>query len=321
MMNHSFLMILFGITHSALAQVTPPQVAPIVPAIPPAIAPVAPVVTPVTAQVTCYNDDSLEVINRDEVQVAVFPFLPYRPQPADCWQNPSVVISRGNVKVEGRDLYDGFRRSDAAVEARISPAGFVVIRTVQGRLHLARKTGAAWSIREWFDGRGGQVAAFTLSRTGNLVAARTDGTLILNGEPQFTGERVVDFRAARNGDIAVLLQRGRIVDHNGRRLYDGAMSDPVVALKISVGGRIFYVTQSGKLGTEGRSWIHSTYSDRVVSYQVSESDDVAYVTASGRLWRNGQQLRMGTANVQSYRIWADGRVTAVDTAGRSYEFR
>jgi hypothetical protein len=196
----------------------------------------------------------------------------------------------------------------------------VVIRTAQGRLHLARRQGTLWSIRKWFDGNGGPAVAFSLSRSGNLVAARSDGTLILNGEPVFRGERVVDFRAARNGTIAVLLERGRIVDHTGRRIYEGAWSDPVIALKISIRGTVFYVTQTGKLGSTARSWIHTSYTDRVIDFQISESDDVAYVTQSRRLWRNGQQLHMGTATVQSYRIWGGGRVTAVDSVGRSYEF-
>ena len=277
---------------------------------------------PVPAQiVTCYNDDSLEAINRDDHSRAVFPFLPTRPSPVDCRQGPAVVAARGSVVADGQSIYDGFGSSDPAVEARVSPAGFIVVRTRLGRLHLASKSGASWNTQEWFNGYGGGVIAFSLSRTGNLLAARSDRTLIVGGHARFNGEQVMDFRAARNGTVVALLENGRIVDHHGTRLFQGNLSDEIVAVKISVQGTVYYVTQQGSLGSTKDHWIHRNLGQKVTSFKVSESDDVAYSTSIGRLYRNGQQLKLGTATVAAYDIAGNGTVTAIDSQGRAYTFR
>lgn len=272
--------------------------------------------------VTCYDDDSLESINRDEWSVPIFPNLPSRAHPTDCRQGPAVVGLRGSIMIDGEKVYDGFTHSDQAVEARVAPTGGVAIRTVQGRLWLAEKNGTNYRAREWFDGRGGPVIAFAFSRSGALIAARADRSLITNGRTQFNGERVVDFRASRNGTLVAIMERGLIVDHNGRTLRRGASWERIVAAKISVHGTVFFRTEDGALGSTRGGWLMRETGEDVVSFKVAENDTVAFVTNLGRLYRNrSQRLRTGTATVVSYDINGAGTITAIDSAGRAYTFR
>ncbi len=279
--------------------------------------------TPAHAQVTCYNDDSLEIINRDAAPFARYPFLRRTPQPTDCYQAPSAVITAGpnagTVLLDGREVYHP-GSNGRAIEVRTSPAGFAVIATDLGRLLVATQSGSQWSVSTWFDGNGGRAVAFSLSRTGKLLAAREDGSLIVRGDAVFNGERVTSIKASRSGRLVALLESGRLVDDRGDRLF-GNYSEQAIDFKISVTGEVFYVTRDGRLGsTRARGYLFSGSSEKVVSYQVSESDDVAYATSAGRLFRNRDRLKLGTALVHSFRIWGNGRVTAVDTQGRAYEF-
>lgn len=271
--------------------------------------------------VTCYNDDSLESINRDEFSFPLFPALPGRASPADCRQGPAVIGLRGSITIDGALVYDSFRHSDPAIEARVSPLGFVAILTQQGLLYLAQKHGRHYSAREWFDGRGGGVIAFALSRTGQLLAVRSDRSLIANGQARFNGENVMDLRAARNGTIVALLERGRLVDHQGHSLRRGANWERIISAKISTHGTVYYLMEDGSLGSTQDEWLFRNLGERVVSFKVSESDDVAFATNIGRLYRNrGERLTMGTATVLRYDISGSGRITAIDSAGRSYTF-
>jgi hypothetical protein len=196
------------------------------------------------------------------------------------------------------------------------------ILTRRGRLLVTRQVNGQWSMPSPWNGSLSRVRvqAFVLTRDGTIAALNARGELLLGGSRSLSGETITALRASRSGQIIALSRLGRLFDSSGRRLRVPP-SDPVVDFKISPEGRVFYLTQNGRLGALPEiGWLHGGRSDRVVDFQVSESGDVAYLTQSGRLYRNRERLRMGSARVRSYRIDARGGVSAWDTEGRAYAF-
>ena len=128
------------------------------------------------AQVTCYNDDSLDVINQDRQFIPSIKW-PGTPAPSDCIYGPVVSLDgRGRVFIEGILAYD--KTFDRAIEARISPSGVVAILTQEGSLYrykMGNKKMSLGQLQLWFKSRIRGVGEFKLARNGNLIAQTSEG--------------------------------------------------------------------------------------------------------------------------------------------------
>ncbi|PYV38457.1 MAG: hypothetical protein DMG09_11895, partial [Acidobacteria bacterium] len=91
-------------------------------------------------QITCYNDDSLEMINQDALKGGRLI--------VDCSDNPQVTFdesgSNNGVYLEGVKIYSG--GSDPAIEARVAPTAVAVV--TQRSLYLYKK---GEGLKRWYD--------------------------------------------------------------------------------------------------------------------------------------------------------------------------
>jgi hypothetical protein len=260
-------------------------------------------------QVTCYNDDSLEVINQDELMGGRLII--------DCSGGPKVTFdvpgpNTGSVYLDGVKIYSG--GMDPAIEARVAPT-IVAILTQRGSLYLYSK---GEGLRRWYDFGNRSMTDFKLSSSGSLMAITSTGALVANGHASSTHRKAVTLYASASGRVAALLDDGTIVDGDGV-LY-GRTVDPAGAVKIAADGTVVWMTRGGRIGSTRNGEIYSG-ADPAVSFKISDRGAVAYLTRDGKLGRDGHFLQSGAARVAQYRIQPSLAVTATTTDGKALVFR
>jgi hypothetical protein len=269
--------------------------------------------------VGCYNDDSLDVINQDELRIPWWGGPAPIPAPADCAAGPSVVID-GSYSEARRVLVDGVVAYDSTIdppaEARVAPTGFVAIRTERGSVFVYRNR---LGLRTWFQAGARSVTAFRMSREGNLIAATDDGQLVIDGREQRSIEHVVALLASASCRLVALMSDGSLRDERGT-LYQRS-TDPAVAVKVAADGTVVWKTQEGRIGSTKDARLYDHSIDPAVSFKVNAAGHVAYLTQDGKLGRDGRELSNGFTRITQYRIQRDGAVSAVDADGRGHYYR
>ncbi|MBI3544835.1 MAG: hypothetical protein HY075_16305 [Deltaproteobacteria bacterium] len=271
------------------------------------------------ADVNCYNDDSLDVINQDGLRVPIFGGPAPIPVPADCSASPTVSLPNeyGNqreVRVDGKVVYDG--SSDPAVEARVAPTGIVVLRTMRGSLYVYR-TGRDRA-EAWLEAGVHSVRDFRLARNGALLAISNEGALLVDGRVQSTIHHAERLYASASGRVVALLDSGAVVDRSGV-LFEGRV-DGAQAVKVAADGTVVWLTRDGKIGSTKHGHIYGSV-DPAEKFKVNPSGHVAYLTREGRLGRDGRELSSFTVRIVSFTIQADGSVAAMDSDGNAVYFR
>ena len=258
-------------------------------------------------EVTCYNDDSLEIINQNELMGSRLI--------ASCSDSPQVVVESGrndgSVYLEGVKIYDG--GSDPAIEARVAPTA-VAILTRRNSLYLYKKSEG---LRRWYDFGSYGVREFKLSRNGSLVAISATGALVVDGHAGSSYRKGVTLYSSASGRIAALMDDGTIVDE--REVLYGRTIDPAVAVKVAADGTVVWMTSRGRIGSTRNSEIYGG-GDPAVSFKITDRGAVAYLTLDGKLGRNGLFLQSGLDRVVGYKIQASMSVSATTTGGRSVYF-
>ena len=258
-------------------------------------------------EVTCYNDDSLEIINQNELMGSRLI--------GSCPDSPQVVVesgrNNGSVYLEGVKIYDG--GSDPAIEARVAPTA-VAILTRSNSLYLYKK---GEGLRRWYDFGSYGVRLFSLSRNGCLVAISATGALVVDGHAGSSYRKAVALYASASGRIAALMDDGTIVDEHAV-LY-GRTIDPAVALKVAADGTVVWMTSRGRIGSTRIGEIYSGV-DPAVSFKITDRGAVAYLTLDGKLGRNGVFLQSGLDRVVGYKIQTSTAVSATTTGGKSVYF-
>jgi len=257
-------------------------------------------------QITCYNDDSLEMINQDALKGGRLI--------VDCSDNPQVTLdesgSNNGVYLEGVKIYSG--GSDPAIEARVAPTAVAVV--TQRSLYLYKK---GEGLKRWYDFGSFSLREFKLSRNGSLVAITSTGALVVNGRANLTHSEVVALYASASGRIAALKDDGTIVD--GDVVLYGKV-DPAVAVKVAADGTVVWMTRDGRIGSTRNSEIYRG-ADPAVSFKITDRGVVAYLTRDGRLGRDGFLLESGAARVAEYSIQRSTAVSATTSDGKALYFR
>lgn len=269
--------------------------------------------------VSCYDDDSQDVINQDGLSLPLYPNgYAKAPVPSDCYWSPSVTLSEREgfgraVKVDGVEVYRS--TLDSPIEARTAPNGTIAILTERGQ--LLQYNGA--KLITWYAGAFEAVREFKLARDGELMAVTSSGQLVINGQIAYRGHRVEGLFASESNLIVALLDDGRIVSESGV-LYSN-VSDPAKKVKIAADGTVVFLTSTGRLGSIFKNLtqvMHSETVDPVVKFKVTAKGAVAYLTSQGRLGRDGQRLSTGIDHIVEFGISLDGSVTGVDAEGRQF---
>lgn len=267
------------------------------------------------AEVSCYNDDSQDVINQDELRGPIWGGPAQIPSPADCVNAPATAITEyGVVIVDGQAVYDG--RFDSAVDVRVTPTGVVAIKTARGSLYVYNK--ATNSLSVWLKAHVRAVADYRLARDGSIIARGMGGEPLIDGRVLSNINTVQSLYASASNRLVALLSDGSVVDARGTLYREN--TQPAVRVKVAADGTVVWLTESGRLGSTKSKAIYDGL-DAVVSFKVNPSGQVAYVTQNGRLGRDGKKLQTGSDTIVDYKIYANGHLSAQDAAGRTYYFQ
>lgn len=277
---------------------------------------------PTAVDVTCYNDDSQDVINQDAQPVPQWGGLPVVLNPADCREGPVVSISDSGghdyrVVVDGQAIYRD--SADPVLEARVAPSGVVALLTRRGSVFVYDAHAAQLGVRPWFQSGAHAVSSFKLARNGGLLAITRDGYLVTDRGVQSMVHRPKSLYVAANSRFAVLMDDGRVLDGDVKELYRKTI-DGAVAVKVAADGTVVWLTTEGRIGSTHDLSLHHA-ADPIVSFKINPWGRVAYLTRDGRLGRDGRLLDSGFVRVDRYTIHENGAVTAVDAHGRALYFR
>lgn len=274
-----------------------------------------------SAVAQCYNDDSLDVVNQDELS-PYNPALGRLPQialPTDCDQ---VVAASGDqngvVRVAGRVVYRS-RFQEPIDEIRGTPDGVYAIKTANGSIVLLRRTNRGeFEPQVWFHAgfSSNAVREFKLSRTGEVIARTISNELVVGGQVDTGSAMVRELKASRSGRVIAVLDNGEIVDGTSFNASGGTGApirkpdfDAVVATKIAADGTVAWLTRDGVLASSRNGRISSDSFDRLTSFHLTANGRTASLSQDGRLLRDGLEIaRYGAGHVKSYRIAADGSI-------------
>jgi hypothetical protein len=165
-----------------------------------------------------------------------------------------------------------------------------------------------------------------MSLDGKLMATLFDGSLLVdrNGAAALSSSmsKVRNLYSPRSADPIALMQSGEIISSEKR--WYGVSSDPAVAVKVTVYGDLFWLTQEGRLWSYRRSSTAKRVVDQsvdpIVSFKINDRGNVAYVSAEGRLGRDGVWLIDRFVGIASYWIDATGHVSGKTNEGREFYY-
>ncbi len=270
--------------------------------------------------VTCYNDDSLDVINQDELRPPIWGGPVVIPNPQDCIDAPAVFINEyGYVQIGQEFVYHN--SWDRAVEAKTSPEGFVAIRTERGSLYVYKKReerDRRGIFYQWYSGNWYPLVFFKMARNGNILGVTKEGFLVRNGQTDTKFSIVKALLASFSGRIVALLSNGEIVDQQ-ESVYKNSWDMPQV-LKIAANGVVVWNTQKGSVGSSVNPHLYSNFSDPVGSFKVNSFGRVAYLTQRGKLGRDTMMLYTDSSPVMNYKIYKMGEVKAYSFDGKEHWF-
>ncbi len=270
------------------------------------------------ADVTCYDDNSLDAVQRDNA--ALWQNFGFAPVPEDCAGNPQVYSDRdGAVYLNGREIFRD--RFDSPKLLKVSPVGPIGILTESGKLYRWSATsGLTLVLGDSID----RVASFVMARNGNMAAMSDRNALLTKDGWVRRVTNVHHIFANRAGDLIAFYNDGELVDATtGVSLYLLRV-DEVEAIKLRKTGSVVWLSKDGAVGEttlNGRT--REVYSGRVdgaESFQINDRGDVVYRTRGGKIGRNGKWLIERVRQVQAYRLGSDGAVSAVDERGDTHYF-
>ncbi|MEW6058108.1 MAG: hypothetical protein AB1540_15995 [Bdellovibrionota bacterium] len=269
--------------------------------------------------VRCYDDDSLNAINQEQVPWPRYPSLPRRPSVLDCGFAPQIEVrAQKEIFINGRKVFDQSRSEIS--EVSVSPAGYLAVLTEDHRLYrieLARNGARSDEVRLWYSSLGStSIQDFRLLRNGQLVAMDDQGFLILDGVRQSRLPRAARIMVAGWDRVFVLLADGTVVDEKASVIHHG--SDDVVDLKVASNGSIVWLTARGRLGNLQTENLVRWTSSPVVSFRMNPSGQVAYLTQDGELGRENERLPLGHKVVENFTIDSEGAVKVTTDKGEVF---
>lgn len=272
----------------------------------------------------CYNDDSLDEINDNRGMVGS-PFYDWdQIRPTDCYGGATVGVDpEGRVTVNGKTIYDRYR-SVRVSQSALTPDGVVAFLTSDGKIH--RYDASTERLTEWYSGRGGEAAAFKLSRTGELLAVSRYDRLITSNGVETRSPQITALFASRSGRIVALAQNGEVVDASGAVVLASRLSTHR-EVKIAANGVVVAKDDNGALVHETFGELHDGRFSKTRSFKINSTGGTAFDTEEGSLYRAlkfGPATRLHRAwirdEITDYRISDDGAVIAVDVEGKTQVF-